>query len=492
MLQKIKHIAILGGGTSGWLAAAYLLNNIENIKITVIDKEVGTPVGVGEGTLLNFGDFLKSCGFSIDEWFPAVNATYKTGILFPGWGQKDKEVWHPFLMNPNVLEDVRLMDLWTANQEMPFKEYGIPCYKSCVVEKKIDVTEKIGYHVDCGLLVNFIKNKIIHKINFIQSEMISVSRNVNRDIEHLELKNGQNVEADLFLDCSGFKHLLNDMPKRVNLSGRLFCNTALAAHIPYIDRKKEMNPYVVSEAVDCGWIWNIPVTNRIGSGIVFNRDITDIEEAKDIFVKYWDYRITKEQLKLIDWTPFYNENFWQNNVVSIGLSAGFIEPLESTGIALIMEGIHQLAERILDNFYTENEVTLYNQTMKCFFEECIDFVSMHYSETDRSDPFWQNVKETFIKSNRQKFFEEELLNPYDTVPDKNKNTNFFCGANWSLWLIQLGYSVANRRNTILQNIDSKKIFNLSYNKTEKFRSVWSRLHYEEIERTEAFYRMEEK
>ena len=159
-MKTINKIVILGGGTSAWLTAAYITNNIPDIRLTVIDKEVGTPVGVGEGTLLNFGPFMQSCGFDVDEWFPKLDATYKAGILFPNWKSKDIEIWHPFKMNIQVTSEFSLFDLWSTQQDLDFKNFGLPMYDTSITHNKIDLNENYGYHVDCSKLVQFIKEKL--------------------------------------------------------------------------------------------------------------------------------------------------------------------------------------------------------------------------------------------------------------------------------------------------------------------------------------------
>lgn len=442
----IKSVVILGGGTSAWLSAAYLSHNHPYLKITVVDKEVGAPVGVGEGTLLNFGPFLDACGFSQSEWFNKIDATYKTGILFPDWVNKGNTVWHSFHTAVPVTDtSYTLQDLWSVNQHLDFKYYGTGVYESAIDHNLIDLSVAQGYHVDCHKLVAFIQDKLRAKITLIQSEMVNINRLPNGNIKSLTLKNGSTISGDLFLDCTGFRGLLKHHPKRNTLEGRLICDTAIAGHVPYLNPEIEMKPYVVSKAVDIGWVWEIPVRTRIGSGLVFNRSITSPDEAKEFFVNYWDNRIKVEDLKVLDWTPYYDDNIWHENVVSIGLSAGFIEPLESTGIALIMEGIVRLSLLIKEKYCTPDDINLYNITMKSFFESAIDFVSMHYSKTDRDEPFWKTVKNTIKVSDKQKFYEEYLKDSDMLMPNQGKITDVFTGGSWSTWLIQMGYKVAPRK-----------------------------------------------
>jgi tryptophan halogenase len=476
----IKNITIVGGGTSAWLAAAYLNYNFPHFNITVVDKEVGSPVGVGEGTLMNFRAFMENCGFEVQDWMPKIDATLKSGILFPGWVDTDREIWHPFLMNPTLRSGHSLHDVWSNLQNLDFKKFGLGMYESSILENKVDKDLNYAYHVDCGKLVLYIQDKLKNKISLIRSEMVEIIRDNKNYIQHLKLKNGETVTGDLFLDCTGFKHLLQILPKRNTLEGRLICDTAIAGHIPYQDRDKELHPYVISEAIDCGWVWNIPVSTRIGSGLVFNRTITSVDEAKEKFLKYWNYRTTEDKLKVIDWTPYYNDNIWHENVVSIGLSAGFIEPLESTGIALIMEGIYQLSKRIQDMSFNDLDTNLYNQVMKTFFEESIDFVSMHYSATNRTEPLWRAVKDNIKMSNKQKFYINLLADPTVPMPTLGKDTNFFSGRNWTTWLVQMGYPVAPRK----LNVDALKELNMYYNHIERYRAQNSVLHSLEIDRVQ--------
>jgi len=443
--KEVNDIVIVGGGTSAWVTAAMLLNNVEHLNVTVVDKEVGSPVGVGEGTLLSFDKVMSRCGFDINEWFFEIDATAKAGILFPGWGQKPYEdVWHPFFFPEYIGKDTTSYNAWTKNQDLNFNDYAQYLYDVSINHNKVNLGALEGYafHIDAGKLVIYIQKKLENnpKFKLIKSEVVDVIRRDDGHVDYLKLKNESEIRADLFVDCTGFRGLLNHNQQRVTLEGRLFCDTALAAHVPYDDIDKELHPYVISEQVDHGWVWNIPVQTRIGSGLVFNRTMTSIDEAKKYFVEYWDNRITEDQLKVIDWTPYYSTNMWHENVVSIGLSGGFIEPLESTGIGMIIVGAEQLVFAIQARFYSERSVDYFNNLMVNYYENAIDFVSLHYAKPTKDTPFWNWVKETFVKSERQKFYEKQIQRTDVRLPIGGEGY-MFCATNWICWLVQMGYKI---------------------------------------------------
>lgn len=400
-MKEVNNIVIVGGGSSAWLTAAFLSYQLPKFNYTVIDKEIGTPVGVGEATLLNFRRFMELCGFQLQDWYNDCEATEKLGIIFPNWIENGKHVYHPFNVNTD-----------------DYKEN---------INKRLDDESNVAYHINCGLLTTFIQNKIKDRIKFIASEVISFDHN------KLKLNNGETVSGDLFIDCTGFKSILKKNRDRVELRNRLICDTAVANHVPYSDESKEKLPYVKCEAVDEGWVWTIPVQSRMGSGFLFNRSITDIENAKKFLSNYWSGRIKPDDLKVIDWTPYYDKNIWDNNVVSIGLSAGFIEPLESTSLALCMEGAFQLAKRITTKMFNELDIDLYNKQMEIFFNHCIDFVNMHYIVSNRKGEFWEQGRK--LDKSEQMIYYENNLNE-DLKGHIFNDSNFFTGNNWKCWLSQ--------------------------------------------------------
>lgn len=447
MFKTVNSITIVGGGTSAWFTAAFYAKRL-NSKITLVDKEVGSPVGVGEGTLLNFDKFLRKCGFATTEWFDEIDATYKAGILFPNWGRKNNLVWHPFYLDTTFIRDGKetsMYEAWTHMQEdYDLNDLGAHFHESISNRMDIVNTDDYAMHVDAGKLVKWIQEQIKDKITIIKSEVVEIARNDEDFVTKLICKNGQEIESDVYIDCTGFKQLLHNNPKRVNLEGRLFCDTAVAGHVPYQNVEQERHPYVISEAVDHGWIWNIPVQTRIGSGLVFNRSITDPEEAKKFFCNYWDNRIKPEDLKVIDWTPYYLDNPWHKNVVTIGLSAGFIEPLESTGLGMIIGAVYESAAILKAGFYTNNDIDLFNSVHRCIYEDSIDFINMHYAYTDFDTPFWNFVKNTHIFNNRHKWFQTAIVNG-DHLEREGRG-HMFGGANWNCWLLQIEPYIAPNKS----------------------------------------------
>jgi flavin-dependent dehydrogenase len=444
MHNTVNNITIVGGGTSGWLTAAYLLKNTV-CNITVVDKEVGTPVGVGEGTLLGFKHFLTECGFKQEEWFDAIDATYKAGILFPQFNGDKNLVWHPFILNmdyskydANVYEALTYIEQEKINELMMFFNISL--------ENKIDLNNlnsAYAMHIDCSKLVIWLQEKILSRITLIKSEVVAINRTDNI-INHLTLKNGDTINSDLFVDCTGFNQVLQHSPQRTDLTNRLFCDTAVAGHVPYIDAEVECMPYVECPAVDHGWIWKIPVRSRTGTGLVFNRSITSIDEAKQYLCKHWNDRITPDDLKVIDWTPYYNKNMWDGNVVAIGLSGGFIEPLESTGIGSITNAIIYLTHSINTGYYNECDIEIFNSTMSALYEDAIDFVNMHYIYTDKNTPFWNHVKENIIPSETYLYYKNII--EAGTSINYNGKGYLFGGANWICWLLQFEKNIRKNKN----------------------------------------------
>ena len=224
----------------------------------------------------------------------------------------------------------------------------------------------------------------------------------------------------------------------VDLSDRLYINAALAGRVKYEDYRKEQHPYTACPAQEHGWIWKIPTRSRIGTGYCFNRDVNDPDEVRQAFSDHWNGRIKPDEMRLLDWKPQYVNKFWVGNVVPIGLSAGFIEPLESTGLALMIRGVEYLEESLYGGYFeTKVEAPFYDAKMKCSYESAVDYVNMHYSYCRREGKFWDYVRSKYKKSSMQEMFEGYIQDPNIRTPQTGKVGSFFDGTNWQVWLLQL-------------------------------------------------------
>ena len=445
-MKRIKRLVIVGGGTAGWIAASWFARRWGKIfEVVVIDKSEPERVGVGEATLLSFPNVMKQMGYKPTDWIKEIDATLKSGILFPGWGKEDQTIWHPFSFTSVGDSKSPLYDLWQSFQD----EYDIkkisPMYNSSLANRiETEYThDSYAFQIDCGKLVKFLqKNTIPYLKEYIESDVVDIIRDGQGDditssnIKHLVLDDGSKITGDLFLDCTGWKQMLIGK-RNVDCSDRLFINAALAARVDYKD-PKEQHPYTACPAQEHGWICMIPTRYRIGTGYCFNRDITDPDEVAQAFSAQWDGRIKPEDMRLLDWKPQYVKNFWNGNVIPIGLSAGFIEPLESTGLALMIRGVEYLDEAIYGGSWNNKiDPSFYNEKMRSSFETGVDYISMHYSYCRRKGKFWDFVRSKYKKTPSQLYYEEMIQDPEAQTPQTGKIGSFFDGSNWQVWLLQL-------------------------------------------------------
>jgi len=444
-------IVIVGGGTSGWLSAAALKHRCPFIDVTLIDKEVSTPVSVGEATLLKFEKFLSDhCGLDSNEFLKEIDATLKGGILFSDWAYENSKIWHPFYFldfPSNDPQPSSMIDGWSHEQDYDFA--SLMALYQVSMGNKVDRDQLGGsyaLHIDCIKLIEYLRKKLENKITIIESTVEYSIRDGDGNITELGLKDGT-VQGDLFIDCTGHGSILKDKRDTVDLSDRLYVNAALAGHIPYTNREEQLKPYVSCPVVDSGWIWEIPLQSRIGSGIVFNMDITTPEEAKQEFYNHWGQEV---DLKLIDWTPYYDKNQWDKNVISIGLSAGFIEPLESTGVALICEGIATACNLLESGYYTDHDIQYFNSWMIQGFEICTNFVNMHYSKSYRDTKFWRYVRGCYQMSDTQKFYLDNMKSKDRSMLGGKKG--MFGGVNWIHWMIMMGFEFSPKDHMVRHDV----------------------------------------
>ena len=455
-MKEVSKLVIVGGGSAGWITASWFSRRWgSKMDVTIIDKYKPERVGVGEATLLSFPGVMEQMGFKVEDWINRIDATFKAGILFPGWGREDKIIWHPFGFTSVGDKKVPLYDIWTNYQDKYDIKDISPLYQSamnnCI---EIDyIADTYAYQIDCGKLVKFLHDNCKTICNYIQSDVKTVVK-IEDDIEKIILEDGSEITGDLFIDCTGWNQLLIGGDDNIDLSDRLFIDSALAARVKYEDPKTEMHPYTDCQAMEHGWRWRIPTRSRIGTGYCFNRTITDPDTVAQAFSEHWNGRIKPDEMRLLDWKPQYTEKFWKGNAVAIGLSAGFIEPLESTGLALMIRGCEYLEEAIYGCIYNPiYAADMYNTRMKASFETAVDYVNMHYSYCERKGKFWDYVRLAHEKSGMQKIFEGQISNPNTGVFQGDTQSSFFGGTNWQAWLLQLMPEIPKKNYWYPETVD---------------------------------------
>lgn len=410
--QKVKSICIAGGGSAGWLTAARTLFECSDFDVTLVESPTVPIIGVGEATLLGFDHFLtKSCNIPVDVWTKECDATIKLGTKFTDWYGNGLDLWSPFLVpltKPNE-HFYDLIDL-AIQAGVPSTEFYRECstwYEMCIDQQKIPSTTTasgkdfgVGYNLDAVKLANFLSqycNKTYPKLTHIKQNISNV---ITKDgnINHLVLEDGSLIEADFFIDCTGFRKMLSNAlegSEWKNYDTQVFTNAAVASQIDYKSNDEPQHPYVDAVACDLGWIWKTPIKERIGSGLCYNRNVTTKEEAEKFFIDYWgEDRLKTGKFNHINYDPEYNANNWRGNCVSVGLSSGFVEPLESSGLALMIATIRCI-DQISDGTYTQEDRDIFNNRMCLLYENTFDFIGLHYFNNQRIGPFWDKVSKEF-------------------------------------------------------------------------------------------------
>ena len=418
--MRVESIVIVGGGSSGWMTAAMLSKTFPHMQIGLIEDEQG-PIGVGESTLGHFNRFLRRMGLEDKDWMPHCNATYKTSIAFKNFREgKGERFQYPFgdfdlfdykdtLIRYFELGCKYGVDKYPPDKFANFANSQTYLADQCKIsadpipECTYDMDRDTAYHFDAGLFGNYLRdyhcipNGVLH----LKGKIEKVMKNPDGSIDSLVTTQDGLIRADLYIDCTGFQSLLLEQhmgSKFISFKDKLFNDTALATQIPYSDRENQMETYTDCVALDAGWVWNIPLWHRVGTGYVYSSDYINECEAEVEFRKYLSERYTPEiaqdaKLRKIDIKHGKREKAWVKNVVGIGLSYGFLEPLESTGLMTTHENILLLCDTLQrrNGFYSRFEKDSFNYNCDNMIESMKNFVAIHYALSQRDDnQYWRD------------------------------------------------------------------------------------------------------
>lgn len=410
--NAIRSIVIVGGGTAGWMAAAMFSKLFaKNYKITLVESEEIGTIGVGEATIPAIKTFNTLLGLEEAEILKATQGTFKLGIEFVNWRQQNHSYIHGFGKIGRDLMWMRTHQYWLKMQGRPevkdFDHYSINAVairKNRYMHTRAEMANSplqdmvAAYHFDAGLYAKFLRGKSeMAGVTRIEGRIVDVRlRASDGFVEKIILKDGQEIEGDLFLDCSGITGLLIEKKMGVgylSYQDWLFCDRAIAVPCESID---QIYPYTRSTAHGAGWQWRIPLQHRIGNGHVYASRYMSDDEAKSILMNNLDGAARSDGF-FLKFTPGRRHRAWVKNVVAIGLSGGFIEPLESTAIHIIQNTILRLVHHFPNRSFDQRVTDDFNRKTAFEYDDIRDFIIAHYKVTEREDtPFWRDVKHMSI------------------------------------------------------------------------------------------------
>jgi tryptophan halogenase len=397
MIREIKKVVIVGGGTAGWMTASLIAKVLgKQVSIGLVESEEVGTIGVGEATIPPIRTFNAVLGINECEFIRETKATIKLAIRFENWGREGDAYYHTFGAAGRNTGFCSFHHFWTrARQngiETNYWDYDLNylCAKAGKFAK-LEGNDPIwdlpyAYHFDSSLYAAFLRA-------YSEKLVAAVERSPERgEITALILKDSRVIEGDFFIDCSGGRGLLIQRELNTGFedwSHWLPCDRAMA--VPS-ERFAETSPYTRSIAHSAGWQWRIPLQHRNGNGLVYSsRHLTD-EVAADLLLKNLDTPALGDP-KIINFRPGRARQQWSKNVVAIGLSSGFLEPLESTSIYLIQSAIVRLLHLFPHKGGMEALAREYNRQSRIEFEVIRDFIILHYHVNKREDSqFWQDLR----------------------------------------------------------------------------------------------------
>ncbi|MDT0582418.1 tryptophan halogenase family protein [Brumicola blandensis] len=409
--HPIKNIVILGGGTAGWMTAAALSKLlIPHYTVTLIESEQIGTVGVGEATLPHLRFFNQRLGINEQEFMRETGATYKVGIEFANWGQQGQAYIHPFGDYGHKIQNIGFHHFWLkeylSGRAHSIDDYSLPVVAS-LAEKfqfpsqdfnHVSSTFSYAYHIDAGRYARFLR-KFSENLGAkrIEGKIIDVvQRASDGSITSLICENGQRIEGELFIDCSGFRGRLIEQVLHAGYedwSHWLPCNRAVAVAC---EQNSAPLPYTKAIARDAGWQWCIPLQHRLGNGHVYCDSFVNQDQALDTLLQNLSGKPITEPNHL-RFVTGKRKKAWSHNCVSIGLSSGFLEPLESTSIFLIQANIMKLLELMPRSSQMAANRDEFNRTFDNEMNRIRDFLILHYHATHREDTeFWRYCKHMSI------------------------------------------------------------------------------------------------
>ncbi len=416
MTAPVTSITIVGGGTAGWMTALLLYTNLnryrkpsDRIKVTLIESPNIPTVGVGEATVPNMPRTLVECGISESQFFRTCNSSFKLGVLFDHWNVdedgKPIQFVNPFMEPPLVdgvemaayylkfgAGDLDFVRLFAPSLDLFDEQCGPRGFRTAEFSRDTSY----AYHLDAGKFAGLLREVCVKRgVTHIYDNLQEVEQDERGYVSALQLEKTGKVPVELVIDCTGFRGLVINQVlggEFINYSKYLANDKAMAVQIPHSNDKIE--PMTRATALGAGWSWRVPLYNRIGTGYVYSSAHRTDEEARDEFMAFLGPAAEGLEPRVIPMRIGRNRETWIKNCVAIGLSGGFIEPLESTAIHMIDMAVRQLITHFPDQSYAAPLRKSYNRQTQALFDEVLDFICLHYRLGNRTDSlYWIDARE---------------------------------------------------------------------------------------------------
>ena len=394
--QKVKKLVIAGGGTAGWMAAAAMSKTFgDTLDITLVESEQIGTIGVGEATIPPMQRFNDIVGITEIDFMRNTKGTFKLGINFENWTKNDHAYFHSFGTTGRDHWSCTFNHFWQSGQARGHNNpYGDYCLELVAAEQNKfahlpDKSLNYAFHLDSAQYARYLRKlSEEHGATRLEGKIDEVKLDAESgNIAALLLDNGMLVEGDLFIDCTGFRALLIGDALGTpydDWSHYLPCDSAIAIQTKSVGPPI---PYTRSIAHQAGWQWRIPLQHRTGNGIVYCSKYMSQDEALDKITSTLD----GEQLtqpNFIKFTTGARQKQWVKNCIAVGLSSGFMEPLESTSIHLIQRNILRLVQLMPNNNISQRDIDQFNKQAEFDMSSIRDFLILHYIANERDEPFW--------------------------------------------------------------------------------------------------------
>ncbi|GAA3214873.1 tryptophan halogenase family protein [Dactylosporangium siamense] len=422
--STVRNVVVVGGGTAGWMTASYLNAAFgDRVSITVVESaQIGT-IGVGEATFSDIRHFFDFLGLPEREWMPECNATYKLAVRFQDWREPGHHFYHPFEQLRSV-KGFPLTDWWLRYK--PNERFDIACFVMAalidggrsprhldgrLIEQEFVEADGVpstiaeyqgaqfpyAYHFEAHLLAKYLtRYSTLRGVRHVTDNVVDVGLDERGWITHVDTAEHGRIAGDLFVDCTGFRGLLINKALAepfVSYQDSLPNNSAVALQVPMDMDKDPLRPCTTATAQEAGWIWTIPLLSRIGTGYVYASDYLEPDQAERTLREFVGPAGANATANHIKMRIGRSNRSWVNNCVAIGLSSGFVEPLESTGIFFIHYAIEQLVKYYPAADWNPSLRDGYNDSVRHVQDGVREFLVLHYKAAKRDDnAYWRDAK----------------------------------------------------------------------------------------------------